>query len=366
MVREAKATMIRPLHIRIFKSILLPLCLLAAGCTTSAPPQNQIADELILYNWAEYMPESVLEAFTAEYGVRVTYQTYGSMEEAVAQVRAGQVYDVAVLENNNIKPLAAEGLLAEINYQNVPNFKNVSPNFRDLAFDPDNRYSIPYDYGTTGLLVRSDLIDTPVTHWADLWDPRFAGKIAVRPLAYELIGISLKSLGFPLNSEDPEALEAALERLLELKPVLIFVDAETSKAIPSLVNGEAVIMVGWGNDALSARQENPAIGYILPEEGTLLWGESFAIPANSPHQYTAELFLNFLLRPEISAQIVNESRYATANQAAHPFIDSEIFKDPIVFPPTDVFKQADWYLPLSPVGEKLYAEIWERFMMARP
>jgi spermidine/putrescine transport system substrate-binding protein len=321
---------------------------------------------LILYNWAEYMPQSVLDAFTAEYGVKVTYLTYGSMEEAVAQVRTGQVYDVVVIENNNVRHLAEEGLLAEINYQNIPNFKNISLNFRDLAFDPGNQYSIPYDYGTTGLLVRSDLVEVPVTRWADLWDPRLGGKIAVRPLAYELIGISLKSLGYPLNSENPQELEAALQHLLELRPSLVFVEAETGKAIPTLLNGEAVIMIGWGNDALSARQENPAIGYVLPEEGTLLWGQSFVIPANSPHRETAELFLDFVLKPEISAQIANQNRYATANQAAYPLIDTEIFNDPIVFPPAETVKKSDWYLPLSPTGETLYAGIWERFLAAKP
>jgi spermidine/putrescine transport system substrate-binding protein len=308
------------------------------------------------------MPQSVLDAFTAEYGVKVIYLTYRSMEEAVAQVRAGQIYDVAVLENNNIKPLAAEGLLAEIDYQNVPNFKNISPNFRDLAFDPGNRNSIPHDYGTTGLVVDSDQVDLLVTRWADLWDPRLDGKIAVRALSYELIGLSLKSLGYPLNSEDPQQLEAALQHLLELKSSLIFVDDETSKAIPTLLSGDAVIMVGWGNDALSARQDNHAITYTLPEEGTILWGESFVIPANSTRKYTAELFLNFLLRPEISAQITNENRYATANEAAYPLINPDIFYDSIIFPPPETIQKSDWYLPLSPTGEKLYAEIWERFL----
>jgi spermidine/putrescine transport system substrate-binding protein len=351
----------------IHKTTLLILCTIAAGCGF-APDfgQTPAADGLVLYNWAGYMPQSVLDAFTAEYGVQVTYLTYNSMDEAIAQLRDGQFYDVAVLENNNIKSLAAEGLLADIDYQNVPNFKNISPNFRDLTFDPGNRYSIPYDYGTTGLLVRNDLVDPPLTRWADLWDPRFSGKIAVRPLAYELIGISLKSLGYPLNSEDPQELEMALQHLLQLKPSLTYVDADTQKAIPTLLSGEAVVMVGWGNDALSARNENDNVAYLLPEEGTILWGESFVIPANSPNKHTAELFLNFLLRPEISAQITNENRYATANETAYSLIDPAIFTDPIVFPPANIFDKSDWYLPLSPDGETLYAGIWEGFLAAEP
>jgi spermidine/putrescine transport system substrate-binding protein len=347
--------------------IILPACTGSRITPPPSPPTTPpLASELILYNWADFMPKSVLDAFTAEYGVKVTYLTYESQEEAVAQIRAGQIYDVAVLEHNNIKALTAEGLLAEIYFQNIPNFKNISPNFRDLAFDPGNRYSIPFDYGTTGLVVRADLVEPTVTHWADLWDLRFTGKIAVRALSYELIGVALKSLGYPLNSENPQELEAALNHLLELKSSLIFVDAETSKAIPTFLSEEAVIMIGWGNDALNARQENDAITYVLPEEGTLLWGESFVIPANSSHKYTAELFLNFLLRPEFSAEITNENRYAIANEAAYPLINPEIFNNPIIFPPAETIQKADWYLPLSSAGEKLYAEIWERFLAGQP
>ena len=125
-------------------------------------------------------------------------------------------------------------------------------------------------------------------------------------------------------------------------------------------------MVGWGDDALNAKQENNSITYILPEEGTLLWGDAFVIPTNSPNKYTAELFLNFLLRPEIGAQIVNENHYAIANEAAYSLINPEIFKDPIIFPPAEVIQKADWYLPLSPAGEKLYANIWERFLAGQP
>jgi spermidine/putrescine transport system substrate-binding protein len=353
---------------RLFVLISFLLYITAASCAPAetASTETPAPQSLILYNWVDYMPQSVLRAFTAEYGIEVTYLTYDSMEEAVAHLRAGQIYDVVVLENNNVQPLAAEGLLVEINFQNIPNFKNISPNFRDLAFDPGNRHSIPFDYGTTGLVVRGDLVDIPVTHWADLWDPSFKGKIAVRPLAYELIGISLKSLGYPLNSENPQQLEAALQHLLELKPSLTFLDDSTSEAVQVLLSGDAVIMVGWGNDALRAAQRNAAITYVLPEEGTLLWGQSFVIPTNSPHKKTAELFLDFLLRPEISAQIVEGNRYATANQSAYPLIDPEIFTDALVFPPAEMIKKSDWYLPLRPAGEELYADIWTRFNAGHP
>jgi spermidine/putrescine transport system substrate-binding protein len=365
------------MHKKISRKLYMPLCWFGflifsasmVGCAlrvTPIPTTAPLAGEITLYNWADYMPQSVLDAFTAEYGVKVITPYYETMEEAVAQLRAGQVFDLVVMEHDLIPSLVADGLLAKIDYHNVPNFKNISVNFRDLAFDPDNTHSIPYNYGTTGLIVRSDLVKESITRWADLWDPRYAGRIAVRSHPTELISVALVSLGYPLNSENPQELEAALQHLLDLKSGVIFVDDETANAIPILLSGEAVIMVGWPQDGYQARQENEAITYVLPEESKVFWGDTFVIPANSPNKNTAELFLNFLLRPEISAQIVNEIQYANANEAAYPLINPEIFNDPIIFPPAGTIQKADWYMPLSPAGEKLYAKIWERFLASQP
>lgn len=342
---------------------ILIIILLLTGCAP-APVQDQLADELIFYNWADYMPQSVLDAFTKEYGVKVTYLTYDSQEEAMSQLRAGVLYNVVLLEYDSIPPLTAEGLFAEIDYRAIPNFKNISLNFRDLAFDPGNARSIPYGYGTTGLVVRTDLVKTPITRWADLWNPRYAGKIAVRRQPAEFIGVALKSLGYPLNSEDPQQLEAALRHMLDLKPIML--DDETDNAIPILLNGKAAIMVGWADDARQAKEENDAIAYVLPKEGVLLWGDAFVIPTGSSRKSTAEVFLNFLLRPDIGAQIVNEIHYANVNEAAYPLIAPKIFNDPVIFPPDEIVKKADWYAPLSPAGEKLYADIWARFLAEQP
>ncbi len=340
----------------------------ACGSPAASPtpaPTPPLAKELILYNWAGYMPQSVLDAFTAEYGVKVAYEVYETPEQAVENMRAGQVYDVVVMGNELIPDLVADGLLAEIDYRNVPNFKNVSANFRDLAYDPGNRHSTPFNWGTTGLLVRSDLVAEPVTHWADLWDARYAGKVAVWAIQRELIPIALKSLGYSVNSENPAELEAALKRLLELKKNAFFWDLDTPSIVPPLLSGEAVIADGWAYDALTGREENEAIVYVLPEEGTILWGDNFVIPANSPNKHTAELFLNFLLRAEIGAQIANDLYYANANEASRALIDPSVLNDPLVFPPEGTLRNAEILLPLSPEGQALHDDIWARFMAAR-
>jgi spermidine/putrescine transport system substrate-binding protein len=351
---------------------LVAAVLLAAGALAACDSTSQLptptasapARELVLYNWADYLPQSTLDAFTAEYGVKVIYETYDSMEEAVEEIKAGLAFDVAVVDNDVIPGLVADGLLAEIDSHQVPNFKNISANFRDLAFDRDNKYSVPNAWGTTGLLVRTDLVAAPVTRWADLWDKRYAGKIAWRTQPTELVTVALKALGYQVNSENPAELEAALQRLLELKPSTLIAEIEHDKAIASLVSGKAVIMIGWPGDAQNAQSKNDAIHYILPDEGAMLWGDSYVISSRSQNKQTAELFLDFLLRPEIAAEFVNTYGYATANEAARPFINQEILDNPALFPTKDDVANATWYMPLSPAGEKLYADIWERFMNA--
>jgi spermidine/putrescine transport system substrate-binding protein len=294
------------------------------------------------------MPQSVLDAFTAEYGVKVRYLVYESQEEAIDNLRAGEVYDVVVMESRFIPLLAQQGLLAELHSENVSNLKNISANFRELAYDPTNQYSIPYNWGTTGLVVRTDLAEEPISRWADLWDSRYAGRVGLwMGQRREVISLTLKSLGYSANSEEPAELEEALRRLIELKPdVLTLEEYDLYTSAELLASGKLVISMGYAYDVIASSDQNPSIQYVLPVEGALLWNDTFIIPGNSPNQYTAELLLNFLMRPEINAMIVNENLYATPNEAAYPFID---------------LVNAEPILPLTSRGQELYDSIWERF-----
>jgi spermidine/putrescine transport system substrate-binding protein len=350
--------------------LVIPALSLLAACgggaqAEPAPTPPLLADELIFYDWAEDMPQTVLDAFTEEYGVTVTYLTYETQQEAIEKMRTGEVYDVVVFDNDFIPSLVAEGLLAEIDFRNVPNFDNISANFRDLAYDPGNKHSVPFNWGTAGLLIRRDLVDGPVTRWADLWERAFTGKIAVRDGHRELLGVALKALGYSLNSEDPRELEAALEHLLKIKPHIIFVEGYAEAVVPLLASGEVFALIGWADDALQAREAHEDIVYVLPEEGAMLWGDNFVIPANSPRKSTAEVFLNFLMRPEINAQIVNDNFYASPNAAARDFINPEILNDPVIFPPNEHLVNAEVVMPLKEEVDNLYQEMWERFKAAR-
>ncbi|MBI4787489.1 MAG: spermidine/putrescine ABC transporter substrate-binding protein [Chloroflexi bacterium] len=338
------------------------------GCASPAPTPTPtappLANELIFYDWEDDMPQSVLDAFTREFGVNVTYKTYATQEEAIEKIRAGEASDVVVMEYRLIPSLVTDELIVPLDHRNVPNLKNISASFRDLAHDPGNKYSVPFNWGTSGLVVRSDLIAEPVTRWADLWDPRYAGRAGIwEGMSREVLALTLKTLGYSANSENPVELQTALDRLLLLKPhVRPIEDFSQVSSAPALLSGEVAIAQGWAYDVLLARKENSAITYVLPKEGALMWGDTFAIPANSPRKYTAEVFINFLLRAEIGAAIANENYYATPNEAALPLINPELLNDPVIFPPNELLKNAEIVMPLSPGGEIMYDAIWQRYL----
>ena len=350
---------------------LLTMTLVTACISPTPPPAltptaNPLAQEIIFYSWAEDVRQSVLDKFTEGYGVKVKYVGYESQEEAIANIRAGQIYDVVLIESRFIPQLTKENLLAELDQRNLSNSKNLSPNFRDLAYDPGSRYSIPNSWGTTGLVVRSDLVAEPVTRWVDLWDPRYAGKVGLwMDEPREVISLTLKSLGYSANSEDPAELEKTLTRLLELKPNIIALeDSNFATQNGTLANGQVVISMGYAGNAYEASENNLAVNYVLPQDGALLWNDTLVIPANSSNKFSAELFLNFLMRAEINAIVVNENIFPTPNEAAYEFIDPEILKNPLIYPPNEDLVNAELILPLSQKGQGLYEDIWERFSSA--
>jgi len=341
---------------RILVALMLGTLAVACGAVPEATPT--LPGKIVLYSWAEYLPAQILEAFTAETGIAVEYRSYASQDEAAASLRAGATYDLVLVDSVYIPSLIDDGLLAELDYRNIPNFKNVSANFRDLVFDPGNRYSIPFHWGTSGLLVRTDLVKKPVEHWVDLWDPEVGGRVAVWPIQHSLVPIALLADGHEADSVDPNDLQDAAARLGWLRDHAILVANEEATIIPYLVSGRAVAAYGWAYDADQAARQSEPIAYILPSEGTILWQDLFVIPASSANQPGAEQFLDFILRPEISARIIEESRYAMANDAALDLLDPATRDNPLIFPPPADLVNATSLPPRSAEGQALWNQIW--------
>lgn len=344
---------------RVCVLALLVLSLPPAGCASKEP---SLPMELILYSWVGYMPQSVMDAFNEKYGITIKYVAYETQEEVPENIEAGEMYDLVVLGPEFIPQLAKQHLLKPIDYRQVPNFKNVSANFRDLAFDPGNTYSIPFHWGTTGILVRTDLVDHPITSWNDLWDPSFTSQVGIWPIPRSMIPITLKSLGYSANSENPAEFEKVRQKLLELKPNAVTISNLNSTVIPMLESGEVKIAYGWAYDALLADESSFSIEYIIPEEGTILWTDHLFIPANANNPRGAELFINFILQPEVAAQIVNESYYPMAVDGTEPFVIPELLDNPAVFPDHAQLQKAEIALPIHLERKWIFDEIWADFM----
>lgn len=343
---------------------LLSACL-AQPQPIATPTPEPLATSLVIYGWADDLAPEVLAGFTAEYGVAIDYRAYATQEEAIEGLRRGDVYDIVVLSNEYVALMVSEGRLAPLTLEHILNYKNLSANFRDLVYDPGNRHSIPYNWGTDGITVRSDLVGQPITRWADLWDAERVDQIVMWPIPRSMIGLTLKSLGYSLNSEDPAELAAARQRLLELRPRVRFSDEGDVSTATYLLSGAAAVTIGNGiRDVVEGQGENPAITYVLPEEGAILWGDNFTIPSTSRSARTAELFLDYVLRPENGAQLMAWNLYATPNAAALQVSGPELAANPLIFPPNETMRNAEIILPLSPAAQEQYDAIWEEFVAA--
>lgn len=230
------------------------------------------------------MPRSVLDAFAGEYGVKVNYVSYESQEEAIANLRAGRVYDVVVIESRFVPILVKEGMLAELDHGNLTNMKNIAANFRDLIYDPGNRYCVPFNWGTTGLVVRTDLAAPPVTRWRDLWDPRYSGRVGLwMGVPRDVVALTLKSLGYSANSESPSELEEAFQRLKELKPnILRLEDFDPETSAEAMSSGKVVLSMGYAADVLAGGKKTTPSAMSCRRKGRCCGGITSSFRPTAP------------------------------------------------------------------------------------
>ena len=329
----------------------------AVPTATSAP---QLAKELHVYNWSEYIDPQIYADFEAEFGVKVIEDTFASNEDLLAKLQAGATgYDVIVPSDYMVTIMVNLDLLSPLNYDNIPNFANIGAKFRDPPYDPGNKYSVPYQWGTSGIGYDTNVFAEPPDSWGYFFDPalasQYSGKMSMLNDGRETIGAALKYLGYSLNSTDPAQLEEAKQLLLQQKPWIKAYDSEAFEDL--LAAGETVLAHGYSGDFFMAAVEAEQIGYVIPKEGATIWADNLCIPRTANSQYTAEVFINYLLRPEVNAKISNFTWYASPNDAANQFISAEILEDPAIYPPQEVMDKLEF---IRDVGEAttLYDRIW--------
>jgi spermidine/putrescine transport system substrate-binding protein len=345
----------------MYRIILAGLAVLLLGLPLLAGCGNRQKQtlELNVYNWEDYFAPTTLVDFEREYGVKVNLQTYQDEEEMLSAVQSTPGgFDVIFPSDELVSRMIRLELLAPINHKNIPNLKNIDPMFLDLSYDPVNMYSVPYTWGVTGIAVNTKYVTQPVDSWGILWDANYQGRIAMLNNSYSVIGLTLKYLGYSLVSQDPAELEQARLKLLEQKPLIVgYLDPMT--CINKLVSGEIWLAMAYNGDAMSAAENNPDISVVIPKEGTDFWLDCVAIPRDSPHKETAELFINYLLRPDVQAAISNYVRYATPNRAAIEagLITPEDLNNPAIYPPREGLESYRYPGEANPLYQSIWAEL---------
>ncbi len=336
------------------------LAVALAGCS------KQEEQVLNLYNWSEYMPQEVLDQFTEETGIKVVYTTYDSNEAMYARLKLldeSSQYDLAVPSTYYVNKMRNEGLLAPIDRSKLAGFDNIDPALVNLDIDPGNQYSVPYLWGTTGLAVNAAAIDpAQVTSWADLWKEEYQGRIMMMNDVREVFHVGLRVLGYSANSTNPEEIEAAYNKLAELMPGVRTFNSDAPR-MPYL-EGETDIGMIWNGEAVMALEDMDSLTYIYPQEGAVVWFDSFVIPKNARNIEAAHKFIDFMLRPQVAALISTEIGYATPNLPARDLLDEEVSADRTVYPTAEDMINAEVQ---EDVGEALlvYEKFWEMLKAGR-
>ncbi|HZJ58097.1 MAG TPA: ABC transporter substrate-binding protein [Clostridia bacterium] len=316
--------------------------------------QNRVT--LKVYNWGEYIDKDVIKDFEKEHGIRVIYTTYATNEDMyVSMKHSGSTYDVAFPSDYMISRMIDEDMLHKIDMNNIPNYKYIDDIFKDLSFDPNNEYSVPYMWGTLGIVYNKTMVDDPVEGWDILWNEKYSKQILMLDSQRDSIGLTLQMLGYSMNSRNVEELEEAKEKLMEQKPlVLAYVGDEVKD---KMVGGEAALAVVWSGDAVAMKWENPDLEYVLPKEGGNLWFDSAVIPKTSQHQKEAELFINFLCETDIAFRNTDYIGYSTPHVEAMGMLDDELLSDSAAYPSDEDIMHSEVFEDLSDTLD-VYNRIW--------
>jgi len=333
---------------------------IAVMCLVLAHSSAMAAEELYVYNWSEYMPESILQDFEKETGIQVHMSTYDSNEAMYAKVKVldAKGYDIIVPSTDYVARMIREGLLQKIDKQKLPNLKNIDPRLLGRPFDPENDYSIPYMWGSTAIAINtSDPVAAQVRSIADLWKPELRGKLLLPNDMRGVIGLALKRMGRSLNERDTAVVEQACAMLPDLVRNVRVFDSDSPKQ--ALLNGEVSVAVLWNGEAYIASQENPAIEYVYPQEGYSLWIDNMCIPKNARNVDAAHRFMDYILRPDVAARVAEEFTYSSPNVPGRALLDADIQKSPIVYPSDEVLSRGEFETDLGP-AVTAYEQCWMR------
>jgi len=344
-----------------FFTVLLCVGLTILACQPTPEDGPRKKPTLYYFTWSDYVGPELIAEFEKQAGARVVVDTFGSNEELLAKLQGGATgYDVAVPSDFMVSVMINQGLLAELKLEKIPNAKLLTERLQHLPFDPDNRYSIPYLWGTVGIGYDSNAISTPPDSWTVLWDPRYKGRISMLNDQREVFGVALRVIGQSLNSRDPAVIGQAKAKLLSQKPLVKTYTSENYDQL--LISGEVDLAHGWGGAVARAMAERPSIKYVVPKEGGTIWSDCLVVLKTSRNRDLAMRFINYLLDPEVAAKTTNRLRFASSNWQAKALVDEPLRENPAVYPPDSALDRLEW---IADVGEaiRLYDRAWTELKM---
>ena len=327
------------------------LLTVAAGCGSKKDTKV-----LNVYNWGDYIDESVIKDFEKEYGIKVNYETYDTNESMYTKIKSGgSNYDVCIPSDYMIQKMINEDMLEKIDFNNVTEYKNIDDKFKNLAFDSKNEYSVPYMWGTFGIVYNSTTVKETVDSWDILWNEKYKGEIVMFNSLRDTIAISLKRLGYSINSVNTKEIEEAKKELVAQKPLVRAYVVDEVKDI--MRQGEAAMAVVWSGDAVTLLNENPDLKYAIPKEGSNKWFDSMVIPKGAKNKKEAELFINYMTRPDVAKKNVEYIGYSTPNKEAYKLLDEETRNNKAAYPDEESLKNSEVFTDL---GEniKYYDKAW--------
>jgi spermidine/putrescine transport system permease protein len=335
-------------------AVVLALGAFAVG----GPVREANRRTLSVYIWSNYLSDKIVKDFSERYDVDVHVELYDSNEALLAKLQTGVAnYDVVVPSDYMVEILSRGGLLEQIDTRRLQNFRNLSPRFVGLPYDPENRYSLPFVWGTTGIGYRADKVGHEITSWSDLWDPQLRDRIGMLNDVRETFGAALKSLGYSENTTDADEIARAAELLMRQKRLVRTYDSDTFA--DTLLAGEVWATQGYNGQIAKAAAEDPAIRYVIPREGCTLWVDNMCIPKGTQNPDLAMLFIDYILDGQVGAAVTEETGYSTPNRAAIEYLPPELRDNPIIVPPDSALDRCETFHDLGPVIE-VYDRYWTK------
>ena len=320
--------------------------------------------EIKVYNWYDYIDPEVLKIFEDETGIKVNYVNFSQNEDMYTRLSTGaEAYDVVFPSEYMIERLIKEDLLAELDLANIPNMANVLPSLMNPIYDPGNAHSIPYMWGTLGIVYNTEMISEPITSWTALLDAKYADKkIFMMDSVRDTVGLALKTLGYSMNSHNPDELAAAGEWLMAQKDSGVVAGYILDQAKDMMAGDEAAMAVMYSGDALYAMEKNDKLAYVIPDEGSNVWVDGMCVPKASENKEAAECFINFMCRPDIAKLNLEEIRYSSPIKQVVEGLSEEELASIAMNPTDEMVARCEYYVDISDVAY-MYDDIWMDVLM---